>query len=71
MSQIPRGPAEHGPTFGPVEDFDRKRLEKSVSWSRGERFRCLWYRLRLTIAEMNYASRRVAELQAHLPSDGR
>ena len=44
----------------------RRQLEKSVSWSGRERFRCLWYRLRLTIAEMNYASRRMVELQRQL-----
>jgi hypothetical protein len=42
----------------------RRQLEKSVSWSGRERLRCLWYRLRLTIAEMNYASRRMVEVQA-------
>jgi hypothetical protein len=41
-----------------------RQLEKSVSWSGRERLRCLWYRLRLTVAEMNYATRRMAELQA-------
>jgi hypothetical protein len=45
---------------------DRRQLEKSVSWSGRERLRCLWYRLRLTIAEMNYASRRMVELQRQL-----
>jgi hypothetical protein len=28
--------------------------------------RLLWYRLRLTIQEMNYATRRLAELQSRL-----
>lgn len=51
-------------------DLVRKRqLEKSVSWSGRERLRCLWYRLRLTIAEMNYATRRTVELQAPWISD--
>jgi hypothetical protein len=35
-----------------------------VSWTGRERLRCLWYRLRLTVAEMNYATRRVVEVQA-------
>jgi hypothetical protein len=39
-------------------------LEKSISLTGGERIRCLWYRLRMTVAEMNYASRRLVELQA-------
>jgi len=30
----------------------------------GWRLRWAWYQLRLAVAEMNYASRRVAELQA-------
>jgi hypothetical protein len=52
----------------------RRQLEKTVSWSGRERLRCLWYRLRLTVAEMNYATRRLAdprmiELQAPLISD--
>jgi hypothetical protein len=42
----------------------RRQLEKSVSWSGRERLRCLWYRLRLTVAEMSYATRRTVELQA-------
>ena len=47
----------------------RRQLEKSVSWSGRERLRCLWYRLRLTVAEMNYATRRMVELQAPWISD--
>ena len=39
----------------------RRQLEKSVSWSGRERLRCLWYRLRLTVAEMNYAAWRIAD----------
>jgi len=46
-----------------------RQLEKSVSWSGRERLRCLWYRLRLTVAEMNYATRRTVELQAPWISD--
>jgi hypothetical protein len=47
----------------------RRQLEKSVSWSGRERLRCLWYRIRLTVAEMNYATRRMVELQAPWISD--
>jgi hypothetical protein len=46
--------------------IDFRQLEKSVSWTGGERFRFLWYRLRLTVAEMNYASRRMVDLQMRL-----
>jgi hypothetical protein len=48
-----------------------QRAEKLVSWTGRERLRFLWYRLRLTIAEMNYATRRLVELQAPWISDDR
>jgi hypothetical protein len=57
------------PAPGPADLVHRRQLEKSVTWSRRERLRCLWYRLRLTIAEMNYATRRIVELQAPWISD--
>jgi hypothetical protein len=57
------------PTPGPADLAHRRQLEKSVSWSGRERLRCLWYRLRLTVAEMNYATRRMVELQAPWISD--
>jgi hypothetical protein len=41
--------------------------EELVRWTGRERLRFLWYRLRLTISEMNYASRRMVELQMRLP----
>jgi hypothetical protein len=44
-----------------------QRAEELVSWTGRERLRFLWYRLRLTISEMNYASRRMVELQMALP----
>jgi hypothetical protein len=51
-------------TANPADLVNRRQLEKSVSWSGRERFRGLWYRLRLTVAEMNYATKRTVELQA-------
>ncbi len=48
---------------GSADFVHRRQLEKSVSWSGRERLRFLWYRLRLTVAEMNYATRRMVELQ--------
>ena len=57
------------PAPGPADLVHRRQLEKSVTWSGRERLRCLWYRLRLTIAEMNYATRRIVELQAPWISD--
>jgi hypothetical protein len=47
--------ASTGPTPTPADPIRRRQLEKSVSWPGRERLRCLWYRLRLTVAEMNYA----------------
>ena len=44
-----------------------QRAEDLVSWTCRERLRFLWYRLRLIISEMNYATRRLVELQMRLP----
>ena len=60
----PKTAATTGPAPGSADLIQRRPLEKSVSWSGRERLRCLWYRLRLTVAEMNYATRRMVELQA-------
>lgn len=51
----------------PAQQLDNRQLEQSVSWTSRERLRCLWYRSRLTVQEMNYATRRMAELQTRLP----
>jgi hypothetical protein len=67
MDENPR--TSRRPTPRPAEGVPRRQLERSVSLTRGERFRSLWYRLRLTIAEMNYASRRLTELQYRLPGE--
>jgi hypothetical protein len=58
---------EASPAVGSAELADRRQLEKTVAWTGPERLRCLWYRLRLTIAEMNYATRRMTEQQMRLP----
>ena len=63
--------ATANPAPGPADLVHRRQLEKSVSWSGRERLRCLWYRLRLTVAEMNYATRRMVELQAPWISEDR
>lgn len=44
-----------------------QNVKDLVSWTGRERLRLLWYRLRLTVSEMNYASRRTVELQMRLP----
>jgi hypothetical protein len=59
------------PPHEPTAQLQARRPEKMVAWSRGERLRFLWYRLRLTVAEMNYATRRMVELQAPWISDDR
>jgi hypothetical protein len=61
--------ATASPAPGPADLVHRWHLEKSVSWSGREQLRCLWYRLRLKVAEMNYATRRTVELQAPRISD--
>ena len=67
----PVAPAMTSPPHEPAAQLQERRLEKTVGWSRSERLRFLWYRLRLTIAEMNYATRRMVELQAPWISDDR
>jgi len=57
------------PASGRADLVHRRQVESLVAWSGRERLRCLWYRLRLTVAEMNYATRRVVELQAPWISD--
>ena len=57
------------PAPGSADPVHRRQLEKSVSWSGRERLRCLWYRLRLTLAEINYANRRMLEIQAPWTAD--
>ena len=66
---VPDMAATASPAPGSADLIPRRQLEKSVSWSGRERFRCLWYRLRLTVAEMNYSTRRTVELQAPWTAD--
>ena len=59
------------PTQSPPPDLtdpaELRHLEKTVSWTGPERLRWLWYRLRLAVREMNYATSRLLELQQRLP----
>jgi hypothetical protein len=48
-------------------EHQAQRVEELVSWTGRERLRFLWYRLRLTVSEMNYAVRRTTELQMRFP----
>jgi hypothetical protein len=52
---------------GRLPDSRVRHLEE-MSWSRSERLRFLWYRLRLMVAEMNYATRRMVEARARWKS---
>ena len=53
----------------PGDPVHRRKVEKSVSWSGRERLRFLWYRLRLQLSEINYANRRLLEVQAPWTAD--
>ncbi len=55
------------PAPGPADRARLRQLENMGGWTRRERLRVLWYRLRLTVQEMNYATRRLVELQMRLP----
>jgi hypothetical protein len=50
-----------------TEHLGQRAAEELVSWTGRERLRFLWYRLRLTVAEMNYATRRMVDLRMRLP----
>ena len=50
-------------------EHQAQRVEELVSWTAGEQLRLLWYRLRLTVTEMNNATRRMLELQMRLPCE--
>ena len=54
-----------------VTEHQVQNAEELVQWTGPERLRFLWYRIRLTIGEMNYATRRLVELQAPWISDDR
>ena len=64
MHPTQHAPNSQSPGSGPAGLADTRQLEKTVTWTGPERLRCLWYRLRLTVADMNYATRRVVEIQA-------
>ena len=48
-------------------DHHAQRAEELVSWTGRERLRFVWYRLRLAVSEMNYATRRMLEQRMRLP----
>ncbi len=51
----------------PADQARVRRLEMMGGWICRERLRILWYRLRLTVQEMNYATHRMVGLQTRLP----
>lgn len=56
--------------MAPAGSADRalvRCLEKPGGWTCQERLRVLWYRFRLTVREMNYATHRLVGLQMRLP----
>jgi hypothetical protein len=63
----PGAAATASPAPGPGDQARMRHLEKTGGWTRHERLRILWYRFRLTVQEMNYATRRMTELQTRLP----
>lgn len=50
-----------------TEHLGQRAAEELVSWTGRERLRFLWYRLRLTVAEMNYAARRMVDPRMRVP----
>jgi hypothetical protein len=52
-----------------AEQLQERQLELAVNWTGPERLRLLWYWLRLEVQEINYAYRRVIDLQLRLPDD--
>jgi hypothetical protein len=49
---------------GDAAHIQKRQLDRSVSWTGRKRLGFVWYRLRLTVREMNYAVRRIVELNA-------
>jgi hypothetical protein len=49
---------------GPTDLDQVLHLEMTRGWTRRERVRILWYRPRLTVLEINYATRWMVELDA-------
>ena len=61
------GAERNAKNYPDITERQVQRAEKLVSWTRGERLRFLWYRLRLTVQEMNYATGRMIEPHMYLP----
>ncbi len=48
-------------------DQSSPRLESIIKWTWRDRAGHVWHQLRAAVEEMNYASRRMVELQTRLP----
>lgn len=69
-SRKPAPPEQNGPAMNGPDSTEHRTpsAEELVCWTGRERLRFLWYRLRLPISDINYASRRMIELQMRLPA---
>jgi hypothetical protein len=63
----PAAPAVTSAAPGPSDHFQLRRREQTSGPARHQRLRAACHRLRLTVQEMNYATRRLVELQTRLP----
>jgi|SRR5215472_6232057 len=52
-----------------AEQLQMRQLKRAVTWTGPERLRLCWYWLRLEVQEINYAYKRVIDLQLRLPDD--
>jgi hypothetical protein len=48
-------------------DQSSAQLESIVGWTWRDRIGHVWHQLRAAVEEMNYAARRIVEVQARLP----
>jgi hypothetical protein len=48
-------------------DRSSAQLESIVGWTWRDRIGHVWHQLRAAVEEMNYAARRIVEVQARLP----
>lgn len=52
---------------GTSTDQASRQLESIVGWTWRDRIGHVWHQLRAAVGEMNYAARRIVEVQARLP----
>lgn len=54
-------------TGGSADQVSARQLKSMIGWTWHDRIGHVWHLLRATVEEMNYASRRLLELQMRLP----